>query len=183
MEPGFDSFGRIPVLFLFEMMREIEEGAVSTVFFLASDVDWLYRRVAESPAVNILRDAVLDEPDLIPPLVWRTIQLFDKPVAPGFVSDHEVPICCYAFILTELQDDLARWAVDYLDANSTSAHGWLNLLLSRCLKNSSTATLVAGLEDGVTTALIPSEGTSQVTAGGATSGFRNGTAFEALYER
>jgi hypothetical protein len=124
---------------LAELLAEIEDDRLTSAFYLASTTGWLYRQIAELPAVTALRDLAMNDPAARTALASRAIELFDAPSEPGYRSDHETPICCYAYVLAQLHDDKARETLAYLATNVGAAHGWLLLLMPLYVRDSARA--------------------------------------------
>jgi hypothetical protein len=165
-----------------ELFTEIESGGFTTAFHLASDVDWLYRRLVELPAVKVLRDAVMDDPKALAALVRRTLELFEAPTVSGCLSEYEAAICCYAYVLSQMQHEGARVALDHLDSNGGPEYGWLDLLMSRFLQAASTTTWQDTLPSRGTPPTIRLDANTRFTASGPWLGPVNATSFDTASE-
>lgn len=121
---------------LASLLADIENPQLTSAFYLASDVDWLYRQIVGLPAVQTLQDLVTHDPVAAAALVERTLELFAAPTEPGCLSEYEVPLCCYAFVLARQRDERARRTLHDLAAQLRPAHGWLVLLMTRYLQDS-----------------------------------------------
>jgi hypothetical protein len=165
-----------------DLFAEIEAVGFTTVFHLASDVDWLYRRLVDLPAVEVLRDTVLDDPKALSALVRRTLELFDAPAMPGCLSEYEAAICCYAYVLSQIQDEGARLALDCLDGSAGPEYGWLDLLMSRFLRGASTTTWLDTSLSRIAPPTILVNASTRFTVSGPPSGSMNATSFDTASE-
>lgn len=118
---------------LADLFSQIESPDLTRAFYLASDVDWLYRRLQSLEPLKTIVQVASNNPCALAELIKRCEHLFEKPAEPGCLSDYEGPVCCYAFALSQIADPAARMTLDYLDARSVAAHGWLNRLMARFL--------------------------------------------------
>lgn len=123
---------------LADLFKEVEAPALTRAFYLASDTDWLLRQICGLRPVQALHGIVANDSDSLAELAGRCIKLFDARTEPGLLSDYEPAICCYAYVLAQLDQPVARAALDYLDARSGPIYGWLDRLMSRYLRNEST---------------------------------------------
>ena len=163
---------------IYNLFTEIESAEFTTVFHLASDVDWLCRRLVDLPAVKVLRDTVLDDPKALAALVRRTLELFEAPTVPGFLSEYECAICSYAYVLSQVHDEGARLALDCLDGGAGPEYGWLDPLMSRFLRATSTTTWLDAPLIRITPPSILLDANTLFTSSGPWPALTNATSFD-----
>jgi hypothetical protein len=126
-----------------DLFALIESPQTASEFYLASDTNWLYRWIQRNPAVQALTELVFTTPGCAERLASRALALFRAPVKPGFRTEHEPALCCYAFILAQINHEHTRPALMVLDAGAGPAYGWLRRLLDECLRKTSTTSSVS----------------------------------------
>lgn len=118
-----------------DLFKDIESDQVAAEFYLAGDTESLYRWIGRLPAVVAVKDLVKSDRQSAELLASRALELFHVPVTPGFRSEHEAALCCYACILCQTANERAREALRELYEGATPAYGWLRRLLDYCLSN------------------------------------------------
>jgi len=120
------------------LFEAIESDDIATKVYLANTTEWLYRWIGRIPEVVELEKFARNDPHATSRLVSRTLALFDAPIKHGYRSEHEPALCCYAYVLYQLDSVEANRALTVLDQTANYAYGWLRQILDRSLRNAST---------------------------------------------
>ena len=120
---------------LADLFKAIESDRVAGEFYLASDTDWLCRWMGRLPAVAKLEELTASNPLDAERLAARTLKVFHMPVAPGYRTEHEPALCCYAFVLSRIASKRGWEVLKELYTNAGPSHGWLRRVLDRCLRD------------------------------------------------
>jgi hypothetical protein len=120
------------------LFETLEADDIAVEVYLASTTEWLYRWIGRIPEVVELEKLARNNQRNTRKLVKRTFELFDSPIEPGYRSEHEPALCCYAYVLYQLDNEEAQRAMNVLDRDTTYSYGWLRQILDRSLKNAST---------------------------------------------